>query len=354
MADENEEFYNEVGSERRSGRSGRIHGDHAEIAAAPNQLHGLNNPGTVVNSDMAEGEARWSEGDGVFWRARKTHEILPAGLYTCAYIDGIGAALRKQELKTDDLLVLPEKNSEKIFREFDRFWTLEDRFKLFGFLYKRGFLLYGPPGSGKTSLINLMMKTIIERYRGIIVVIENPNIASDCLSMIRKNEPTRPLITIMEDLDALVEDYGEAGYLNLLDGSEQINNVIHIGTTNYPRRLDKRFVDRPSRFDTVVEIGMPGWDAREAYFRIKFQDKKIDWWTDQELEKWTRLSEGLSVAHMREMIISVVGYEQSVEYVIKRLRRMHEIKLPEDNSMTSNKSRVGFIGASFDEFEDDE
>jgi energy-coupling factor transporter ATP-binding protein EcfA2 len=344
MADELDEFYGNVGSGKKVG------GRNAPTSARP--IHGrdeiIDNPGLVVNSDAAEGESRWSEGDGIFWRAKKTHEQLPSGLYNCVYVDGIGSALRKQDLNTDDLLVLPEKNSEKIFAEFEKFWTpaRKDNFKKFGFLYKRGFLLWGPPGSGKTSLINLMMKTIIQRYNGIIVIIENPNIASGCLNMVRKNEPDRPLITIMEDLDALVDNYGESEYLALLDGAEQINNVIHIGTTNYPQKLDKRFVDRPSRFDTVVKIGMPGWDAREAYFKAKLSDKAIDWWDEQELEKWTRLSKGLSVAHMREMIISVCCLEQNIDDVVERLRKMHNIKLSSETD--PDGAPMGFIGSNSD------
>lgn len=340
MPDDLEEFYGSVGSNSRSGgKTGR-----PSAAGGIRNDDYIENPGDIVNSDAADGEARWSEGDGIFWRAKKTHEQLPSGLYNCVHVDGIGAALRRQELNTDDLLVLPENNTANILAEFERFWTLQPKFIDFGFLFKRGFLLWGPPGSGKTSLINLMMKTVIQRYNGIIVVIENPNLAVGSLGMIRKNEPDRPLITIMEDLEALVESYGESEFLNLLDGSEQINNVIHIGTTNYPQRLDKRFVDRPSRFDTVVKIGMPGWDARNAYFKAKLDNKGLDWWSGDELNRWTELSKGLSVAHMREMIISVCCLGQDIEDVIKRLHKMHKIKLSSEND--NDGEPMGFVGAN--------
>jgi hypothetical protein len=305
MADELTEFFDKAGTAKRNNVSKPSRGGHSNDH--------LENPGSIVSTESVSGESRWSEADGLFWRAKKTHAIIPAGLYNCVHVDGIGAALRKQELNTDDLLVLPEKNSEEIYAEFERFWTLEKVFQKFGFLYKRGFLLWGPPGSGKTSLINLMMK-----------IIEDAEIASGCLSMVRKNEPSRPLITIMEDLDALVERWGEAGYLNLLDGSEQVNNVIHVGTTNYPERLDKRFVDRPSRFDTVKKIGMPGWDARQSYFRSKFSGMDLEWWNEDELERWIKLSRGFSVAHLREMIISVCCLGQKIEDVVDRLEKMHE------------------------------
>lgn len=336
MTDELSEFYNKAGTQKRT--SGKSRPD-----AVGGRDH-LETPGHVVSADGGDGESRWSEADGLFWRAKKTHPIIPAGLYNCVHVENVGPALRKQELNTDDLLVLPEKNSEEIYMEFERFWTLEDVFQKFGFLYKRGFLLWGPPGSGKTSLINLMMKTIIKKYNGIIVIIENPEVATDCLGMVRKNEPGRPLITIMEDLDALVERWGEAGYLALLDGSEQINNVIHIGTTNYPERLDKRFVDRPSRFDTVKKIGMPGWDARHAYFRHKLDEMGLGWWDEGELENWISLSRGFSVAHMREMIISVCCLGQKIEDVVDRLEKMHERQPSSERD--PDGPQMGIIGSS--------
>lgn len=318
MTDELSEFFDKAGTQKRASSKAR-----SPSASRGESIDG-NNPGLIVSSVGEDGESRWSESDGLFWRAKKTHALIPAGLYNCVNVETIGPALRRQDLKTDDLIILPEKNSEEIYAEFEKFWTLNDVFQKFGFLYKRGFLLWGPPGSGKTSLINLMMRTIISRYNGIIVIIEEPDVASACLTMIRKNEPDRPLITIMEDLDSLVERWSEAGYLALLDGSEQINNVIHIGTTNYPERLDKRFVDRPSRFDTVKKIGMPGWEAREAYFRNKLTDMGLEWWDDEALEKWVQMSRGFSVAHMREMIISVCCLGKNIEEVVERLEKMHE------------------------------
>jgi SpoVK/Ycf46/Vps4 family AAA+-type ATPase len=189
-----------------------------------------------------------------------------------------------------------------------------------------------------------MMTTIIKRYKGIIVIVEDPDIASGCLSMVRKNEPERPLITILEDLDALVERWGEAGYLNLLDGSEQINNVIHIGTTNYPERLDKRFVDRPSRFDTVKKIGMPGREARQQYFHSKLHDKGLKWWNEKELDRWTKMAEGFSVAHMREMIICVCCLGQDIEAVVKKLDKMHSRKPTSDSD--PDGPPMGFVGSN--------
>jgi pentatricopeptide repeat protein len=331
-----EEFLYQVGTEGNGKDSGQPY-------VIPRSMN--KNVGNVVNFDNDVGESRWSEGDGVFWRAKKTHSILPSGLYNCFFLESIGACLKKQELKTDDLLILPEKNSELIINEFEKFWNLKNKFIDFGYLYKRGFLLWGPPGSGKTSLINMMMKSIIENNNGIIVIVDDPAAASICLSMIRKNEPERPLITIMEDLDALIAKWGETGYLNLLDGSEQINNVIHIGTTNYPRKLDKRFVDRPSRFDTIVKINMPGRAARESYFRYKLDDKKLDWWNEEILELWTNETKGFSIAHLREIIISVCCLEQNFEEVIARLEKMHERKFTEDDEQIGP---IGFVGSKKD------
>ena len=268
---------------------------------------------------IGDGLCRWSARDNVFWTSGQSYKELPPGLYKCRCSSDIGPFLQRQEVKTDELILLPEPTIKTIIEQFETFWTLKPEFDARGFLHKRGILLWGPPGSGKTSTINLMTEIIVNKYEGLVIYIENAGNATACLQMIRRIEPKRRLIAIMEDLDALVEREGEEGFLAMLDGESQVDNIVYVGTTNYPERLDPRFVDRPSRFDTIHWLGMPSAASRKLYLKTKEPTL-----SESDLEEWVKLSSGLSVAHLREMIIAVRCFGQPLKAVVERLQLMHE------------------------------
>lgn len=331
MSDEHlSNFFSKAGTSAR-----KSSGMRGEIANAPDAAVAASKENDPrFDGGYTDGVRRWAASDTYFWAAKQTFDELPAGLYKCGEAPGIGCYLDKQPVRTDTLLVLPDEVSATVLSEFTQFWTLKKSFLEHGFLHKRGFMLWGPPGSGKTSLIQLMIQTIIEKMNGIVVYIDHPQIASRCLQMARKVEQDRPFICVLEDLDALVEKWGENEYLSLLDGESQVNNVIFVATTNYPEKLDKRFVDRPSRFDTITYVGMPNSDARKAYFEAK---TKL---TADDLDLWVRKSEGFSIAHLREMIISVNCFGKSLDATVKRLSLMKETKPSSEDS--PDRTKVGF------------
>jgi hypothetical protein len=81
---------------------------------------------------------------------------------------------------------------------------------------------------------------------------------------------------------------------------------------------------------------MPNRSVRESYLKNKLTQEdlqKID------LENWLEKSEGLSLAHMRELVISVVAMGNSFEDTIERLSGM-KIK----PKIKSKDKKIGFIG----------
>lgn len=275
---------------------------------------------------------RWSVNGNIYWPANETTDTMPAGFYEFES-SNIGPYARKKDIATDGLLELPDSAAEEVINEFKEFWALEPEFKKRGFLHKRGILLYGPPGGGKTSSLMLMARELVNKYDGIVCSVEHPGLAAACLSNIRQIEPERPIVAILEDIDSLIEQYDEQAFLSLLDGETQVNRICYVGTTNYPERLDKRFVDRPSRFDTIKKIGMPTAAAREVY--LSNREPEL---VGEELAMWVDRTDGLAIAHLRELVILVKCFGKPFETAIKRLEDMRVKKHTSDDE----KGSVGF------------
>lgn len=280
---------------------------------------------------------RWAQSDDVFWPASETCETLTPAFYRFDSLPNIGPCLRKVAISTDGLIHLPDTVGEKVIGEFKTFWELRERFAERGFLHKRGILLWGPPGSGKTVSLMLMAQEIVEQHRGIVVQIDDPGLAAVCLGFIRKIEPDRPIVAMMEDFDALIHRYGENNFLALLDGETQVDRIVYVATCNYPERLDKRFVDRPSRFDTVEYIGMPSAAARRVYLQAKEPSL-----VDDELAGWVKITDGFSVAHLRELVILVRCFDRPLRDAVARLESMR-VKQP-DSERAPDRLQLGIVG----------
>lgn len=337
-----EEFYGKAGTESYSRNSNTVRGDVPEPECAVEGTDGAYGLG-VEGEDAAR---RWAANDQMFWACSATYDNLPAGLYKPKHSNNIGYYLEKQIVDTDDLLTLPDTASEAVLEEIAKFWTLKDAFTERGFIHKRGILMWGDPGSGKTATIQLMIKSIIEDG-GLAIFAGHPNVTTACLQMVRRIEPNRKLIVIMEDFESLIREFGDSEYLAMLDGESQVGDVVFVATTNYPERLDKRFIDRPSRFDTIKKIGMPTPEARAFYLQHK--EPTLE---GEELEKWVKLSKNMSIAHLKEMIISNRCYGINIEKVVKRLNIMKKRDISSDTAV-DDKQSFGFNSGSSIEDDDE-
>lgn len=260
-------------------------------------------------------DAQWAMmSNATFKAVGRTCQTLPSGTYGIE-IDGQTREIVfcTRRVITDELLVLPDSASTRVLQAVDTFWKAKESFKAFGQVYKRGILMWGPPGSGKTSTLMLLTSALIER-NGIVVIAKNPELAVKGLEILRRVEPERPLICILEDIDEMVSQHGEHELLALLDGEFQIDNVVFVATTNYPERLDKRFINRPSRFDEIIKVGMPSFDARLVYLQARI--------AAEQAREWALETEGFSVAHLRELVVAVHCLGREYAETLERLKRM--------------------------------
>lgn len=275
----------------------------------------------------------------------KTVKKIPPGIYDMQVDQNQGFYLFKKTLHLDEMIELDCEEGRDVIKSVESFWEREEKFKEYGFIYKRGLLLYGPPGTGKTSLINILADKLIKQKKGIVFTINNPNdlelYAKVIPQIVREIEPETPIITIIEDIDGLCRRTStETLLINVLDGIEQLKNVVYIATTNYLEALPERILNRPNRFDRRIKIGFPTEKTRLDYikFKLKKEDlKKID------VKKWLKETEGMTISHIGELIKSVIIMGNSFEESIKLLKELAE-KPQSSHDYNKHNNGSGSIG----------
>lgn len=245
-----------------------------------------------------------------------TVKELPPGMYKLSVDDRGVIHFRMVPILTDKIIDLHDPASDEIINGIRKFWESEPAFQKIGMLYKRGILLWGPAGSGKTVTVTILMRELVTAG-GVVLFCEDPGVVVGALEELRKIENVRRLIVVLEDIEEIIEKYGEHTILALLDGEHQVGNVVNIATTNYPERLGARIINRPSRFDQVKKIGMPNAQAREAYFEATIPEKPFPY-----MYEWVRDTDGMSIAHLRELVVAIFCLEEDYNYTIERLKKM--------------------------------
>jgi SpoVK/Ycf46/Vps4 family AAA+-type ATPase len=235
---------------------------------------------------------------GAYQACGRTVSRLPAGAYACSLDCEGRPEFHARQLLADDLVDFPGSLPGKVLQEIDKFWKLGERFRQHGFLHRRGYLFYGKQGCGKSSLIHLIVARVASAGN-VAFFCESPDEFILCMEEFRAVEPTRPIVCIFEDIDAIIEEHGDSELLQWLDGNHQVDRAINLASTNYPEKLDRRIIARPRRFDRILRIQSPDADVRRAFFGRKLS------LSSSELGRWVEVSEGLPFAALAELIISV-------------------------------------------------
>ncbi|WP_019241534.1 MULTISPECIES: AAA family ATPase [Bacillus] len=264
--------------------------------------------------------------------------------YVTVFVDQDGDVQTEKEKITNlvnrEDVFLEEDMKKQIYRSIDEFFNHNGNFfKKYNIPYKRGILLYGDPGNGKTTLVKSIANSISApvAYWQITEYTSSYSI-NEVFSSVAK---MAPMVLIIEDIDSMPEEV-RSFFLNTLDGATSKEGIFLIGTTNYPERIDPALINRSGRFDRAYEIPMP---TNEMRFNYLVRKKLDDILNLDEIQLVANHTDGFSFADLNEVYNSLAlqwHYEKAVDVqkICKELKSDNE--KANSHSWKSEKKRMGF------------
>lgn len=201
-------------------------------------------------------------------------------------------------------IVMDETATMLLRHDFESFFQRKAWFHANRLPFRRGYLLHGPPGNGKTSVIRAMLSHhgLSGHAINLMTMEMDDNLLQKFFSHAADDAPA---LIILEDVDRLFFGPKEEKpnvslqqLLNCLDGVGTQDGMVVVATANHPEVLDTAILRRPGRFDRVIEFGNPTKELRGTYLQ-----KMCPALIGGALDQCIASSEGLSFAQLRESYI---------------------------------------------------
>ena len=200
-------------------------------------------------------------------------------------VSGIRKDKKAKPIKFDDIYGYEE--TKKDLKEIIDYMRAPDKYRAAGARIRRGVLLYGPSGTGKTMLAKALANEagvsfiyqsateFLEVYVGV-----GPKRVRDLFDNARK---MAPCIVFLDELDAvgkrftktsLKDNYETNATINQLlvemDGFEETDQVVVIAASNREKFIETALL-RSGRFDLKIKVDLPSRDDRAGILKKKLE-----------------------------------------------------------------------------------
>lgn len=216
-----------------------------------------------------------------------------------------------QDVSWDDVILDPAMKA-KLIEDVQGFFDSQEMYQNFKVPWKRGVILHGVPGNGKTISVKALINSLALRPQPVqsLYVKSLDACSGDKWSLqqiFQKARRMAPCLLVLEDLDSLVTDNTRSYFLNEVDGLESNDGILIIGSTNHLDRLDPAVTKRPSRFDRKYHFKLPNEEQRIAYsqyWKQKFEGSTTVDFPEEICPLIAQLTEGFSFAYLKELFVT--------------------------------------------------
>ena len=200
-------------------------------------------------------------------------------------------------------IILPAGVLERIERESVGFSKHAARLQAAGRHLKRGMLLHGAPGTGKTLTAMYLAGRMPDRTV-LLITGRSVGLLEHACAMARMLQPAT---IILEDVDLVAEERTRQNngcapllfeLLNQMDGLADDADILFVLTTNRPDLLEPALAARPGRIDQAVEVPLPDAECRRRLFELYGRGLQVT----VPVEPYVVRTAGASAAFIRELL----------------------------------------------------
>ncbi len=188
-----------------------------------------------------------------------------------------------------------------------------EKFEKVGIEPPKGVLLYGPPGTGKTMMakavanrteatfIRVVGSELVQKYIG-----EGARMVREVFDLAKEKSPSVIFIDELDAIGAKRQQTSTSGdrevqrtmmqLLSEMDGFDPRGEIKIIGATNRSDILDPALL-RPGRFDRLIEVPLPDYEARKQIFKIHLRN--IDVSEDVSIDQLASMTDEKSGADIK-------------------------------------------------------
>jgi mitochondrial chaperone BCS1 len=212
-------------------------------------------------------------------QARMSRELNKIAIYIPSPYNSEWMRARLGNNRKLSSIILKRGQIESILGDLQKFFLSKARYEELGIPWRRGYLLFGPPGTGKTSLVTALASEL--KLNVCTFSLASPNITDERIGNLLASVPPRSVILI-EDIDSFFRQREKAdqnvklsysGFLNALDGVASHEGSVIFLTTNKPELLDEA-ATRSGRVDFKMELTLCDEDQTRRMY-LKFQDDAL-------------------------------------------------------------------------------
>lgn len=205
---------------------------------------------------------------------------------------------------TADDVILPAGVLDRITEHVVGIAEHRDELRRLGQHLKRGVLLYGPPGSGKTHTVRHLM-SITPSHTCLVLSGETLRFIGLAAHLARALQPA---LVVLEDCDLIAEDRDYTSgakpllfeVLDAMDGLDADADVTFLLTTNRVESMERALTQRPGRVDLAVEIPVPDAAGREQLLRL--YSPAPDTFSEAAITETAELIDGTTASFTKELV----------------------------------------------------